>query len=52
VGLRLSPDGKRVALIRTGLRAGQHLWLADLSSRVFSRFTSDAKKEHDPVWSL
>jgi serine/threonine protein kinase/Tol biopolymer transport system component len=50
--LRLSPDGQRVALARTDPKVSTwDLWLADVSSGIFSRFTSDPGNEADPVWS-
>jgi Tol biopolymer transport system component len=50
--LRLSPDGRRVALARTDPKVGTHdIWLADISSAIFSRFTSNPASDSDPVWS-
>jgi serine/threonine protein kinase/Tol biopolymer transport system component len=52
VGIRLSPDEKRVAGIQvdTQTRAGD-IWLVDLSRGGASRFTSHPSYEWRPVWS-
>jgi serine/threonine protein kinase len=49
---RFSPDARQLVLDRIDPRTGNHdIWLSDLSSQVFSRFTSDTSLEVDPVWS-
>jgi serine/threonine protein kinase len=46
----LSPDEKRVALTKD--RGGQaDIWLMDLTSGAFSRFTFDTHSDVRPVWS-
>jgi Tol biopolymer transport system component len=46
----LSPDGERVALVRTVQDNGD-IWLMDLVRRSMSRFTFDPAFETAPVWS-
>jgi len=51
-GLRLSPDGKRLAVSRLDLQAGSaDIWLIDLARNTPSRFTFDPANESAPVWS-
>ncbi len=53
----LSPDQERVAVERrsTGLAEGPlffaDIWLLELSSGIFSRFTFHPDREADPIWS-
>jgi serine/threonine protein kinase/Tol biopolymer transport system component len=48
--IQLSPDDKRLVVIR-GSADDRDLWLKELTSGVFSRLTSAAGAEVDPVWS-
>jgi Tol biopolymer transport system component len=45
-GPRISPDGKQVAY-----RAGDAIWIADLSSNAPARRLSSAERGEAPVWS-
>ena len=48
----LSPDDKRVALERYDPKTNtRDLWLLDLATGIFSRFTSDPSNDQDAVWS-
>jgi Tol biopolymer transport system component/DNA-binding winged helix-turn-helix (wHTH) protein len=49
--LRLSPDGKRVALGRTDPDGKPDTWLFEFGRGVFTRFTFDPKRAVQPVWS-
>ncbi|HET9529649.1 MAG TPA: protein kinase [Blastocatellia bacterium] len=50
--LRLSPDEKRVAVIRADPPAiTTDIWLIELARGVESRLTSDPSREDSPVWS-
>ena len=48
-----SPDGRRVALHRTGAASGNLLdvWILELERGAFTRFTSNPSFEIYPVWS-
>ena len=48
----LSPDGKRVVIevLDTTLNT-RDLWLLELGSGIFSRFTFDPKEDSDPIWT-
>jgi serine/threonine-protein kinase len=49
VYLRLSPDGKRVALdVRD---ADRDIWIWDISRKVLERFTDNPAEDLLPVWS-
>ena len=51
-GLRLSPDEKRLAVVRFDPQAGSpDIWLVDLARNTPSRFTFDPATETTPVWS-
>jgi serine/threonine protein kinase len=51
-GLRLSPDGKRLAVSRLDSQAASaDIWLIDLARNNASRFTFDPANETNPVWS-
>jgi eukaryotic-like serine/threonine-protein kinase len=51
-GLRLSPDGKRLAVSRFDPQAASaDIWLIDLARNTPSRFTFDPANEIAPVWS-
>jgi Tol biopolymer transport system component len=51
-GLRISPDGRRVAVDIGDLRTGtSDLWVFELSSGVSTRLHADAIDEILPVWS-
>jgi serine/threonine protein kinase/Tol biopolymer transport system component len=49
--LRLSPNGKRVALGRRDPAGKPDTWLLEFGRGVFTRFTFDPKRDVDPVWS-
>jgi serine/threonine protein kinase/Tol biopolymer transport system component len=50
--LRLSPDGKRVAFVRsTPQRDEPDIWILDTGDRKFERFTFDSYLEQNPTWS-
>jgi serine/threonine protein kinase len=46
----LSPDGRRVALVRS-VDANVDVWLLELGRNVPSRFTTDAALDMLPIWS-
>jgi Tol biopolymer transport system component len=49
---RLSPDGKRAAVVRLDPQAGTYnIWLVELSTGIASRLTPDPHKTDLPVWS-
>src|SRR5262249_47972116 len=48
--VELSPDGKRVAVVRT-VKRNEDIWLIDAARGVPTRFTSDAASAQLPVWS-
>jgi len=51
-GLRLSPDGKRLAVSRLDPQVGSaDIWLIDLARNTPSRFTFDSANDTAPVWS-
>jgi serine/threonine protein kinase len=48
----LSPDGKRLAVQRDDPKTNNwDLWLLELASGIFSRFTFDPGRDADPVWA-
>jgi serine/threonine protein kinase/Tol biopolymer transport system component len=49
--LRLSPDGKRVAVGRRDPAGYDDTWLLEFGQGVFTRFTFDPKDDTGPVWS-
>jgi Tol biopolymer transport system component len=49
--LRLSPDGKRVAIGRRDPAGYDDTWLLEFGRGVFTRFTFDPKVDTGPVWS-
>ena len=51
-GVRLSPDGKRVALQRFDTEKGTNdIWLVDIARGIPSRLTFDPASDVNPVWS-
>lgn len=46
----LSPDGRRVAMRRTG-QGNQDIWLLDLVRGGMTRLTFDAAADLNPIWS-
>jgi WD40 repeat protein len=49
---QLSPDGKRVALVRLETPpAGADLWMLDLARGTTTRFTDDPSWDVSPIWS-
>ncbi len=52
VNPRLSPDGKRVAVVRRDPKTGNvDIYVIDLARGVSSRLTFDPGEDHNPVWS-
>jgi serine/threonine protein kinase/Tol biopolymer transport system component len=49
--LALSPDGKRVAVTLTEESEMEHVWIGELSSDVFSRFTFGESRDRSVLWS-
>ncbi len=50
--IRLSPDASKAAVVVPDVESGaQDLWLLEMSSGVFSKFTSLPGNENDPSWS-
>jgi Tol biopolymer transport system component len=47
---RLSPDGRTLALART-VNGNTDIWLVSVEGDVRRRFTSEAVRDHTPVWS-
>lgn len=48
----LSPDGKRLAIdVDTSSSASGDIWLVDLATASFSRFTFDPASDINPIWS-
>jgi Tol biopolymer transport system component len=50
-GPRLSPDGRRLAVVASAGTERGDLWLVDLETEQASRLTFHAGWEHYPVWS-
>jgi Tol biopolymer transport system component len=51
-GLRLSPDGRRLAVARVDPTSStSDIWLGDLNRGVFTRLTLDPGNDVAPVWS-
>jgi Tol biopolymer transport system component len=49
---RLSPDGKRIAVYRTGSTGGPgDIWVNDLARNTQTRLTFNAADEANPLWS-
>jgi len=48
--VRLAPDEKRV-LLQKFEGTGADVWMAELSTHIFSRLTVDAAFDVDPIWS-
>jgi serine/threonine protein kinase/Tol biopolymer transport system component len=49
-GMRLSPDGRNVAFIRSA-GGNADIWLIDAMRGVLRRFTSDPADDNSPIWS-
>jgi serine/threonine protein kinase/Tol biopolymer transport system component len=47
----LSPDQSRVAVSRVGDRETQHIWIGELSSGDFTRFTFGETRDRAVLWS-
>ena len=47
---RLSPDGGRIA-VDTGTSQQEDIWIKDLSSGPYTRFTLDSGRDTNPVWT-
>jgi Tol biopolymer transport system component len=51
-GVRLSPDGRHIALVIEDQRVGTpDVWVHDVARNVATRFTFDPGTDRDPVWS-
>jgi Tol biopolymer transport system component len=49
---RLSPDGTRLAAVRTGIDGTNgDIWLTDFARNVTSRFTFAEADDNNPIWS-
>src|SRR5438046_8716073 len=48
--LRISPDGRKVALTRM-VSGNDDVWLMETARDARQRFTSDPGREFDPIWS-
>ncbi|HVE65412.1 MAG TPA: protein kinase, partial [Thermoanaerobaculia bacterium] len=49
---RISPEGSRVAIIRIDPAArSADIWIVDVTRGIGTRFTFDAAREAEPVWS-
>ncbi len=49
---RLSPDGKRIALVSPDKESGNRdVWLMDVATGALTRFTSNPANDWFPVWS-
>lgn len=51
LGPSLSPDEKRLAILRADLSKGTDIWLVDVARGTNSRFTFDPPIEGNPIWS-
>ena len=50
--LRLSPDGKRIAISQLDTKSrNTDIWLYEISRAVWTRFTFDPTTERFPIWS-
>jgi tRNA A-37 threonylcarbamoyl transferase component Bud32/WD40 repeat protein len=49
--LRISPDGKKVAMTRTDSTGNSDIWVFDFARAVMNRLTFDGKEESSPAWS-
>jgi Tol biopolymer transport system component/predicted Ser/Thr protein kinase len=49
--LRLSPDGKKVALGRSDGNAAEDIWLFEFNRSVMTRLTFDSRGNGEPIWS-
>lgn len=50
--LRISPDGKRIAISQTDDKTGNiDLWLYEIVREVWTRFTFDPSSDRWPIWS-
>jgi serine/threonine protein kinase/Tol biopolymer transport system component len=47
---RLAPDGRTLALART-VGGNTDIWLVDVEGDIRRRFTSEAVRDHTPIWS-
>jgi Tol biopolymer transport system component len=50
-GVKLSPDGTRVALTRPDERGNFDIWIYEFARGVYRRFTIDPGPDRAPVWS-
>lgn len=50
VGPSMSPDGRRVALLRT-ISGNNDVWVLELTRGVLGRFTTDLGSDNYPIWA-
>jgi Tol biopolymer transport system component len=51
LGLRLSPDGHRLAFTDVAVGLAQNVWIYDLDRDLRTRFTTDPDIDACPIWS-
>jgi serine/threonine protein kinase/Tol biopolymer transport system component len=49
--VKVSPDGKRAATIRTDSQNNRDIWVVDLLAGASNRFTFDPAPDGNPLWS-
>jgi Tol biopolymer transport system component len=49
--VKVSPDGKRAALVRTDGQNNTDIWIVDLMTGASNRFTFDPAVDGNPLWS-
>jgi Tol biopolymer transport system component len=49
--VKVSPDGKRAALVRTDPQNNTDIWIVDLSTGASNRLTFDPALDSNPLWS-
>lgn len=49
--VKVSPDGKRAAVIRTDPQNNRDIWVVDLATGASNRFTFDPAPDGNPLWS-
>jgi eukaryotic-like serine/threonine-protein kinase len=50
-GIELSPNDKKLVVVKLDVIGGADLWLLDLPSSVFSSLITSTRVERDPLWS-
>jgi serine/threonine protein kinase len=51
MAVALSPDEKRIAIVRADQSSGSDIWVIDIARQSTSRLTFDPAIENNPVWS-